>query len=117
MEKDAHAMRDLTVNQTGKQINAICLFCHKDEVAIEDWNKRCLKCKAKVREKEEIEKKQLDMGIGKRMPAARIVTEDGREVWVDKFGREVDNPGYDLKNDPRGWQKTGTQPKERTLIK
>lgn len=109
-------MRDLTVNSSGKQITAICLFCGKNEIPIEDWNKRCGLCRAEQAKKDEIEKQQIDMGIGKRLPAARIVTDDGKEVWVDKFGREVDNPGYDLQNDPRGWQKTGTAPKEKTII-
>ena len=93
---------------------AICLFCHETEVPIADWNKRCPKCKAKQQKIDEEE--QSRMIIGQRLPAARIVTDDGKEVWVDKFGKPVDNPGYDLKNDPRGWQKTGTQGTKRTVI-
>lgn len=93
---------------------AICLFCKDTEVLIADWNKRCPKCKEKQTSKDEQEKK---ITVGKRMPAARIVTKDGKEVWVDKFGEPVDSPGYDLKNDPRGWKKTGTQPNIREVIK
>lgn len=113
MTKD---LPNLTVNTLGKQVITVCLFCNKNEILVRDWNKRCPECREKQSVKDAIEKEQIGMGIGKRLPAARIVTDDGKEVWVDKFGREVENPGYDLKNDPRGWGKTGTQPKKREII-
>lgn len=89
-----------------------CLFCGQEEVDLADWNKRGPKCRAEQKEKDEEEK----IRIIKPLPAARIVTEDGREVWVDKFGREVENPGYDVKNDPRGWNKTGLVQGKREVI-
>lgn len=92
---------------------AICLFCNQTEVSIQNWNKRCPACKENQKAKDDEEQR---ITVGQRMPAARIVTEDGREVWVDKFGKEVDNPGYDLRNDPRGWNKTGTQKAKREVI-
>lgn len=97
---------------------SICLFCKKTEILIFDWNKRCPECRAKLKAKEDIEKKQIDMGIGKRMPAAIIEVQDNKktQVYVDKFGREVENPGYDLQHDPRGWNYTGIKPKEKKFI-
>ena len=112
-------LRRLTVNNVGKQITSICLFCNKYEVPIERWNKRCTDCATKQAQKDTIEKQQIDMGIGKRLPAAIIeITDKGKtqEVFVDKFGREVENPGYDLKNDPRGWNYTRTQKGSRSII-
>lgn len=91
---------------------AICLFCHTEKVPLSRWNMRCPKCKAK---QDEIDANE-QINIRKRSPAARIVTEDGRTIWVDKFGKEVENPGYDLTNDPRGWQYTGTKKQERETI-
>ena len=55
--------------------------------------------------------------VGKRNPAAVIKDEQGREIFVDKSGKEVKNPGYDLKKDPRGWGFTGTKPATRRVIK
>ncbi|HDY90311.1 MAG TPA: hypothetical protein ENH82_19600 [bacterium] len=46
-------------------------------------------------------------GVGRRMPAAVITTKDGRKIYVDKFGKEIKNHGYDLDNDPRGFKTTG----------
>lgn len=92
---------------------AICLFCKVNKVELIDWNKRCNSCKA---EQKEIDKKEQDLIIGKRLPAAIIKTDDGRDVYVDKFGREVDNPGYNLKNDPRGWKYTGKVKDKKIII-
>lgn len=110
-------MRELTVNPLGQQVMAVCLWCKKNELPIEDWNKRCTECKAKIKHEEEAEKQKIDAGIGKRQPAAVIELTEGRKVFVDKFGREVDNPGYDLKNDPRGWGYSGNLPPSTTIIK
>jgi hypothetical protein len=96
---------------------AICLFCKKNEVPLNDWNRRCTECREKQKKKDEIEQQQLAMGIGKRTPAAVITLENGEKVFVDKFGKETDNPGYDLKNDPRGWGFTGKSKPERKIIK
>lgn len=91
----------------------ICLFCNETNVEQRDWNKRCVKCREKQREKDVHE---MQIIVGKSLPAARLVTEDGQEIWVDKFGREVTNPGYDIENDPRGWKYTGTEGKKRDTI-
>lgn len=95
------------------ELEALCLFCHKNKVPMRDWNKRCPSCKAEQKKKDEEEQRIL---IGKREPAAVIKPEEGGEVFVDKFGKEVDNPGYDLVNDPRGWKYTGAKRRERQVI-
>lgn len=76
----------------------ICSFCGQNLVLLKDWNKRCAQCKngGVPRHLED------DIRIVKRDPAAIIETENGSTVFVDKFGKDVDNPGYDLQNDPRG---------------
>lgn len=109
--------RILTVDPLGRQKMAVCLFCKKNEVPLSDWNKRCDSCRAKQAKHDEAEKKRIDSGVAKRQPAAVLELENGQKVFVDKFGREVDNPGYDLKNDPRGWRKTGNLPPPRSIIK
>ena len=110
-------LKDLTLDETGKQAMAVCLYCKETEIPIEDWNKRCKNCRAKQKEIDEREKQQIEMGIGRRTPAAVITTEDGRQVYVDKFGREVQNPGYDLQNDPRGQKVSGIEKSKKTIIK
>lgn len=117
-------MRTITKNKLhkvsftkGRQVNSICCFCNKNEVPLKDWNKRCSECREKQKQLDEAEIKEIESGIKKREPAAVITTEAGQKIFVDKFGREVDNPGYDLKNDPRGWSKTGILPPDRKLIK
>ena len=55
--------------------------------------------------------------VGKRLPAAVIKDDKGNEIVVDKFGKEVKDHGYDLKNDPRGWKTSGAQKAKRTIIK
>lgn len=124
MERDAHVlMRTLTVNKFGRQSTAICLFCNKTEIPLTDWNKRCSDCKQKLLKEEENEQQKIRLGLLQRTPAAIIkVTESNNkehDVYVDKFGVETDNPGYDLKNDPRGWGKTGNVPaiKKRDVLK
>ena len=100
--------------------SSVCLFCNKTEVHISDWNKRCPKCKEEQRLKDEEEKRAI--GIRKRKPAAIIDVlykngiPTGQKVYVDKFGEEVENPGYDLKNDPRGYKKTGIGVNPRKTI-
>lgn len=94
-------------------MEAICLFCHKEKVPMKDWNKRCQKCKEVQKKKDEEEQRVL---VGRRLPAAVIEPDSGGKVFVDKFGKEVDNPGYDLTNDPRGWAYTGTKPRTKEMI-
>ena len=93
---------------------AVCLFCHEEKVPLADWNKRCPKCKEKQQAIDAVEEAQ-QIQFGKRQPAV-IVTEGGQRVFVDKFGKDVDNPGYDLDNDPRGWGHTGSSPSDRKTI-
>lgn len=106
-------MKKLLVNLQGNRIKTvICLFCHVTEIPEKDWAKRCVNCKDKQKKIDEEEIKAINMGIIKRQPAAIIDILDkeehttGDQVYVDKFGREVENPGYDLQNDPRGWKTT-----------
>lgn len=109
--------REVTYDAGGRMAVSICLFCKKNEVPMSRWNRRCDECRQKQAQKDENEKKQIDMGIGKRIPAAVITIDNtGQKVFVDKFGREIENPGYDLENDPRGWRHTKTI-KESTFIK
>lgn len=56
------------------------------------------------------------LNIGQAQPAAVVKGPQGQEVYVDKFGKPVDNPGYNLKSDPRGYKKTGTGPKDKVII-
>lgn len=94
----------------------ICLFCQTHQVPLSQWNKRCPVCREEQAKKDHAERERL-LQLGKRDPAAIIETENGAQVFVDKFGQEVENPGYDLKNDPRGWSKTGTRPKKVEMIR
>lgn len=88
----------------------ICMTCGINKV--KRFTKLCENCSEKVRESSNYD----NSGVGKRVPTARIVTEEGVEVFVDKNGREVTDHGYDLENDPRGWKRTGTQKPKRTII-
>lgn len=94
-----------------------CLFCNDPahQVPIQRWNMRCAECK-KIQTKKDEEEQRLS--IQSRDPAA-IIHPDGTEkteVFVDKFGKETKNPGYNLKEDPRGWKFTGTQPHPAVMI-
>jgi len=116
-------LKPLTLDSTGRQVTTICLFCKETEIDIKDWNKRCPKCREKQRVEDEKEMAQIDMGIGKRLPAAVIEVLDsegnptGQKVVVDKFGREVEDHKYDLKNDPRGSNVSGIKRSEKEIIK
>ena len=94
--------------------SATCMFCHTNKVPLKDWNKRCSDCKKLQQTKDEEEQR---VNVKSRQPAAIITTEGGEKIFVDKFGKEVKNPGYDLQNDARGFKYTGTAPKQRTFIK
>lgn len=96
-------------------MKVLCLVCKENEV--ERWNIPCAPCR-KARKLEREERKRR-ISIQRRMPAAIIEPEGamGTQVFVDKHGREVDNPGYDLKNDEFGWKFSGRKPKDRTVIK
>lgn len=96
-------MKKISFNKA--EDTAICLFCNKERVPLADWNKRGPNCKAKLKVEQEKEEKNQSVIIGKRLPAAIINPDAAPEenVFVDKFGKETENPGYDLKNDPRGY--------------
>lgn len=100
-------MRTISFN---KAKMAICLRCKTNPVPADRAMRPCRECTTKT---------STNGGVimGKRQPAAVIKTEDGKEIFVDKSGKEVRNPGYDLKKDPRGWDHTGTRPKSRSVIK
>lgn len=103
-------MRTISTNKA----ETLCAYCHKNLVPIGKWNRKCDECKEKAKEKK-ADVKKTGRGLTTRIPAAVIKTDDGTEVFVDKFGKEVDNPGYDLKNDPRGWGFTKKK-KDVTII-
>lgn len=102
-------MKTITFNK----LQSKCLFCKKNLVERKRWNLPCEECGKK--QVEEI-KKESGVVVGNRKPAARLVNDEGHEVYVDKFGVEVDNPGYDLEHDPRGWEHTGRKPGDKTII-
>ena len=92
---------------------ALCYVCKTNLLPLAKGNRPCDECK----------KKQIEYGptsdvgvqFAKRDASAVIETESGQEVFVDKFGNDVDNPGYDTKNDPRGWRRSGTKKKTKII--
>lgn len=88
-----------------------CPKCGDNEV--DRWDKLCGKCKTDTQAKVSTDKLPA---IGRRMPAAVIQTDDGREIFVDKHGKEVKNHGYDLQRDPRGWERNGRLGPKRKII-
>lgn len=105
-------MKTITFHK--KVQTALCLFCKVNRVPLKDWNKRCSECKEK---QSAIDREEQRVNVGARQPAAIIEIEGGQKVFVDKFGNEVPNPGYDLVNDPRGYNYTGKAQPKRTFIK
>lgn len=100
-----------TFNKLEKKV--LCGFCGQSLVLMKDWNKRCAECKVE----KEVERHN-DIVMKKGDPAA-VITIDGtsQKVFVDKNGNEVDNPGYDLNNDPRGYKYTnGESTRGQTYI-
>jgi len=89
-------MRTISFNKQ----NHTCLYCKKNKVR--RWNDKCESCK-----KKRTQNRRLGAIVANRQPAAVIKTDDGREIFVDKFGKEVKDHNYDLKNDPRGYKTTG----------
>jgi hypothetical protein len=103
-------MRMPTFNKA--EPTAICIKCKKNTVARSKALRPCSECLKKNSPTTEV-----GIAIGHRDPAAVIEPVTGAEVFVDKFGKEVKNPGYDLKNDPRGWGFTGKHQGKRVVIK
>ena len=104
-------MRMPTFNK--QEETAVCMFCKKNRVPLKKWNKPCEDCKAKqVKGKT---KQNGGVTIGKRLPAAVWEDENGNRVFVDKFNKPVQEHGYDLEKDPRGWDKTGKL-RKKTII-
>ena len=91
---------------------SLCLYCRQNFVPLNKWNSRCSECLVKYHSKS---KKLNTKAVSSREPAA-IIEAKGHEVFVDKFGKEVDNPGYDTKNDARGWNYTGKSKRTKTVI-
>lgn len=98
-------MKTITFNKA----KTLCMYCHKKEVPIEKWNRRCSNCK-----KEQSSFLKGVVSVGKRQPSA-VLDVNGKKVFVDKFGNEVEEHNYDLTNDPRGY-KAGGLTKEITYI-
>lgn len=103
-------MRMPTFNK--KEETSICLFCKSNRVPIKKWNKPCEDCKKK-REKKNT---RSEVQIGKRQPAAVWEDPDGNRIFVDKFGKPVQDHGYDLDGDPRGYKTTGKMPPKKDFI-
>lgn len=112
-------MESVTFNRLTQ--TALCFMCKKNRVPLALWNKPCDDCKKKLKaavsnpqpQSGEEKAKVIPMKLGKKLPAARLEKpktriEPKKDIYVDKYGREVENPGYDPINDPRGWQATGT---------
>jgi hypothetical protein len=105
-------MRMPTYNKLGY---VKCLACKTADVPMEKWNIPCADClqKRKVIRKDE----KANVHIGRRLPFAAVkLDESGKMIFVDKYGKEVHDHGYDLEHDPRGYQKTGTAPKKIEVI-
>ena len=107
---------------------AVCFMCKKNRVPLALWNKPCDECKKKLREavahpesQTEVNAKVIPFKLGKKMPAARVEKEKTRttpkeDIYVDKYGRKVENPGYDPITDPRGWKATGTYQRRGIMV-
>lgn len=120
-----------TVNFNRLKQTATCYLCKKNKVPLALWNRPCDECKQKLKAAianpqavTEEEAKVIPFKLGRKMPAARIEKSETRitpreDIYVDKYGRKVENPGYDPINDPRGWKATGTinrKPSQGTFI-
>lgn len=104
-------MKSITFNK--KEDTVLCIQCKRNAVSSRRWDKPCDECRSKNKNKKV---KSVEMGIGKRFPAAVWENEDGDQIFVDKFGKPVDDHGYDLANDPRGYKKTGTVKSKKEII-
>ena len=94
-----------------------CKFCGIGKVPITKANRRCESCRQTL-----VGNKlnHLEVRLGRRKPAAIVEvsleeTTEKEKLFVDKFGNPVENPGYDLERDPRGWDFAGMSRKPRTL--
>lgn len=94
-----------------KNTEAICNICHKNPVPLGKALRPCKECLAK----EKTTTEGSEVIIGTRQPAA-VIDANGKKVFVDKFGKEVEGHGYDLTNDPRGYNKTKTSKKTRQVV-
>lgn len=65
---------------------------------------------------DKLRRAKYTVNVSKRTPAAVIEDANGNKVFVDKFGKEVQDTGYDLKKDPRGWIKNGYLKPQAELI-
>ena len=103
-------MRNPTFNKLVE--TALCITCKINPVPLSNALRPCDSC----RKKKAKTKAQTTLRMGQREPSAIIETDNGTKVFVDKTGKEVSNPGYDLTNDPRGHRFTGTVGRERKRI-
>lgn len=107
---------------TKPELLTLCKYCGKGRVPVTKATRRCSECKGQGEETP-----GNGVTLGHRVPAATVkptitkstgeVTTAPNRAFVDKFGKEIENPGYDLDHDPNGWGFTGTKPiKERITI-
>ena len=101
-------MKKITFNKQ----HALCGYCHKNTIPIGKWNRPCKSCK----KKKDTQSEQEGVYLKNKEPSAIIKDEKGREIYVDKYGDVVENPGYDLKEDPRGWKYTGKRTRNKEII-
>lgn len=94
-------------NKSGK---SICLYCKRNRVPLEFWNRRCEECK-KNKVKKKVDKA---VTVAKRLPAA-VLQRGDETIFVDKFGVPVEDHNYDLKNDPRGWKASDIIKKDKLI--
>lgn len=96
-----------------KDDTVLCMYCKRNRVSSRDWKKPCEKCKLKLKKKKS---RAVDLGAGNRLPAAVWKDEEGNEIVVDKFGKPIQDHGYDFENDPRGYKKAGKKGNRKDII-
>lgn len=102
-------MRTISFNKQGIK----CPKCGQNPVA--RWNQLCEDCQKVQGAPSKTVGEKLN-SVGKRVPAAVLQNEKGERIFVDKFGNEVKNHGYNLDDDPRGYHTTGTVKNKPTII-
>lgn len=103
-------MQKISFNKLFNQKNKVpCAQCRTEMVSINKVGGLCDNCGKVI-----LNDKGNNLIMGKRDIAA-VLDVGGQRVYVDKFGREVDNTIYDLDNDPRGWEATGNKKKGKML--
>lgn len=102
-------MRGITFNK--QNLRGICIFCKKNTVPLGHHMERCEECK-----KKKTAPISASFTISEKEPIAVVEhIESQSKMFVDDKGNILNNHGYDLENDPRGWQRN-KRVRTRTLI-